>query len=333
MNSETGDKQQTLTRCFPHSLQSRTRLSNGFGGVLRLGCDDNVPLVCSGENGNCQRLGDHAADPSLEGIFKDYRVGAASVVIRNGTTLWVTGGFERPGGSMPTTTTEWIDFSEYSNDGGDSIKRGYGVDLPGGQDIRFHCLVVVASDLAVLFGGSDDHNSNSATWTIQITDNILEPDGDSWTNLNVPMLVARFHHSCGVIKSGLDRSIIVAAGGFVEELFDNEIIIETIDHVEILEVVSEANIVLADHWEEGPRLPIKLAGAGSAATGDHTKLFLGGGKQTIGFSDYSESVFYLTCVNDGWDCEWTKDNMELLYKRSYQVALVVPPPHNNQVKC
>ncbi len=303
-----------LVRCKPVLPQapSTNALLAGTGGVLKDDQKKSVPVLCGGggatvellELDKCYHLKETGF--SFIGTMKEARAGAASVAILDGSTLWVTGGLASGWG---LDTTEWIDVSTViSPNNGKNISKS-GVQLP--MALGFHCLQMINSKTAILYGGlTDIHGKSFAnTWTIEMNNSL---DFEGWTP-RASMRQARCQHSCGVVRGSLGRKFVVAAGGGHIYSANTNLV----EHLEVQELEDE-HLTFSDNWSTGPPLPVNLMGGASVTTADQRVLFVVGG---IIFYP-SRFVYALRCTLACW---WTKEGTELQIHRSHAVAMIIPP--------
>ncbi len=323
-NSEAFTTLETLglRSCYDSEmdLAPPKRTSFATGGVLNLSnLGSPMPVICGGidehlhETRECYRL-DKTGQETAVASLKSTRIGAASVSIRNGTVLWVTGGTSHHT-DIVQDTTEWLAVNPIDNM---SLTTSEGVKLP--MDLKFHCLVMLSDNLAILYGGSNYYNIlQGQSWTIDVNSNV------SWQEA-ASMSTPRAGHICGVIGNQ-EQLIVVATGG---ERLNYEIT----DDVELLclDIVDQEYLdVNGKEWESGPRLPIGLAYAASATTSDRAILFVAGGLVDLVDSLVSASIFLFHCHNGLTSmCEWRRQCIELGNGgRYYSLAFTLPPPMTN----
>ncbi len=298
-----------LSECS-HSLDMPHELDSAFGGHLRLttttGDNVAIPVVCAGDRGDgpelkCYRLGHE--EPV--GTLLTERSGAASVVINNGQTLWVTGGSDRL--IQQLTSTELLTVANDSTTDNFLLISTEGKPLPG--PVHHHCLQMLDSDTAVLFGGSRNPDTLDETWSLE------DHHGGEWQQ-RAPLPVPKSMLMCGVIKDASGQKIIVAAGGLIDD-FDN-----FWDPTKTTKT-TEFLLGLDQTWEAGPDLPTELAIAQSSTTEDQTMMLVAGGVLSSMTYEESLSVYSLKCVN--MNCEWTTFDLELTQTRLWFVSMIIPP--------
>ncbi len=162
--------QDALLECAHSLLPLEASLVDATGGVLRVPgeTDEPVPVVCGGEfiassdnraNDKCMII--NSEEPlhksvrsrktlTANGILNHFRIGAASTVIDNGYTLWVTGGKLEDA----QRTTELVG-SIGSNPDIIYDTNGAGPLLPGAE-LTEHCLTKVGPKTAMLIGGTNE---------------------------------------------------------------------------------------------------------------------------------------------------------------------------------
>ncbi len=273
-----------------------------------------LPIICGGSsNDKCYLLNteDSSSLPKVVGIMREQRMGAASVAVKNRSTLWLTGG-HRQLENEATDKTEWINVS-MALSSPESLAKGLNLPMP----LAYHCLQMVSPDLAILFGGSDwnegsESSGLSSTWTLDIT------SGQSIWAPREPMEMGRYKHSCGVIRdvnSSSRTRFVVAAGGSTNNVD------KITDSVEFLKVYENEADNINVTWEKGPRLPTPLIEAASATTMDQAMVILAGGRG-VG-EDLSNYIFSLRCALGV--CWWTEEETKLSFTRSSGVAVLMPP--------
>ncbi len=291
---------QSLTKCqaVQDQAQSMYAVDKATGGLL-LRNASHIPIVCGGTsynvaNQNCYKL-ERQSLPTAVGVLSRMRLGAASAVILNGTTLWVTGGASFS--DLPSATTEWINVSmtSGSNDGPPGppgpplLMQGLALPKPR----AYHCLEIIEDDSAVLYGGGD-----AETWTISGLGQVVIEDADNvnaWT-VQAQMAVGRSGHGCGVIRHEIiefhARRLVIAAGG-IDSSSDS-----ITNRVEFLVVTYDNNNQsICEEWREGPSMPIGLTGTGSSTTEDQTMLYIAGGKTATDPDLLSRSIFKIALSN------------------------------------
>ncbi len=332
-------KHHTLSRCFPH-LQSTVGISTASGGLLRSSRKlehDNpatedisnngpfsafAPVICGGldelglmPNMNCYQIKDSSSKPKVVGWFSHARESAASIVIQDGTTLWVTGGLD-VSSYTNTETTEWIHIGGDT----DATTVGYGINLP--QALSHHCLERIHSGLAIVVGGlsASTNMQIENSWSLKFTDDTVltnsKGGGEVQWEPGARLKIPRHSQSCGVLKFSDSSKVVVAAGG---ELYDNgEQVTNT---VEFLRVNGKSS-VLGSFWEEGPKMPFLATTAGSATTEDQTSLLVAGGTSSQDPWVIYTGIGKLSCY--AGSCKWTLLDLELVNYRDAMIAMIIP---------
>ncbi len=291
----------TLSLCNPNDYWNAPRgLEMASGSLLELQDGSFVPVFCGGYTSDddpdpteCYTLGSMIQGEPTS------RVGAASLVLGQGETLWITGGNSIVS-SLPLDTTTLYEFG----------RGGQLADISLPERKSFHCLEKISDDLAILYGGEGyKQQVSDKSWSIGPEfgiDNV----GD-WIPL-ASLSKARSRHMCGV----LNGSIVIAAGGINS-------INQTIDTVELFYIMDHDPAQLTNQsWIPGPEMPLALAGAVSATVKEQTKLVIVGGVAVLDSSEISKTVLVLSCFN--MDCHWTINNFELPYSRAYSLGFVLP---------
>ncbi len=294
------------------SLAVPSVVQHAAGGIL-LDQDQSSAsiIVCGGldvesnEKEECYRLNGSGNDRNLGSMRYD-RSGAASVVMDNGKTLWMTGGYD--GRNSTLWSTEIVTL-------GSGFVSSYGPDLPI-AGLRYHCLERVGPNVAILLGGERVDNSgfqvpSSRCWTVDIYSLY-------WTEL--PSLdFGRSNQACGVVKdmSVAGKKIVIVAGGkTLAESISNTVEQLVIDQQEEGILNSGSSNV----WEIGPAMPVPIVDAGSATTADQGRLFVVGGETEV--DRLLSSVFEIQC--SFLQCLWKKSPLELKQPNSKGLALVLP---------
>ncbi len=286
----------------------------GTGGMIRSNKDDSyTPLICGGDvegvakQNYCYSL---LGNPVPVGELMHERFGAASIVVNNGTALWVTGGYDH----KTTWDQSGTELIQLDNSGsGSTFLTSPSWPLP--QAMSFHCIQKLdGGNKAIIYGGESFGKYVpllSDAWIINLK---ADNDESTWTKV-ASMSAARKEHICGVLKVGM-AEIVVAAGGTWK--FDYTELI--LDIVEMLRIEDGSP---AGDWNTGPKLPVPLFGAGGATTEDQTRLFVAGGTISFMPEENSRDVYSLHCEGI-LDCEWTKSELELWDSRASSVLLILP---------
>ncbi len=293
-------------RCA-HSLFPPKVVKDATGGVLIQPTSGDIAIiVCGGSTtkkaneiasyGFCQSVGDYYKNFSAQ--LRLPRRDAASLVVDNGASLFLTGGNHVQDASG---TTEYVGLVSDKS----GLVNGIEKSLPDPR--HQHCLTKVGKEVAILAGGQTIMDTESGrTWTLNV--NTM-----SWRE-QLPLQIGRSKHVCGSIKDQtLAKLIVIAAGGQV--LGGN-----LTTSVEMLVGDSEEqfhNSFLG--WEPGPEMPLNLTEASSVTTADKTKMLVIGGKTNI---DLSSSIFQIQCQD--LQCQWTKLDYNLFAPTSNGLAFMLP---------
>ncbi len=310
-------------------LDPNERFTTPSGSLLHSGGGDKsnlTPVICGSHyyfcGSKCTRLG-KSGQPDLI-LTGDDRLSAASIAIRQGMALWLTGGVSCQNNYLDTTVV--IDL--------DSKEEQEFLRLP--TKLAGHCLEPLGNGgkSAILHGG-DRYEDVDFEWIVEarswlIEDLDREVDSghhSSWLPLD-SMLMERTQHTCGVLKvnGGIDGSsiveIVVAAGGF-NGLWDATDSVEFL----ILEETDDGagqSSASAARWSEGPTLPVLLTNAGSATADNQARMFVAGGFTDSPVQELSREVFSLHCDNV-LSCYWSKNDVELPAALYRPVVMVLPP--------
>ena len=254
------------------------------------------------------------------GLLRHARAGAASLVLDNGRSLWVTGGRQNS-----DETTIWS--SEILSLGLDpSLISSYGPDLPI-AGLKHHCLEMVGPKVAILIGGLLHHQADipsRRTWSISPnrSDDTNEYLMNMVWNELAPLGAGRTNHVCGALKDLSvpgTRIVLVAGGrtlaGWLGRTVEQLIITNIGAGPE--ETVSMGG---THNWEVGPDSPTPIVDATSATTADQGKLLILGGQTAFGQD--SSSLLEIQCSM--LQCLWKKTSEELAQPSSNGLALIFP---------
>ena len=193
-------------------LDKRATRHNAVGGILQ-----NQPIMCGGNflYGFTKEIivvGKPEIQPFLS---NNQRVRASSIVLNN-ATLWITGGTNPLGGTINSTTTEFI-----------TLGRQYHPDefpkIP--FNLSAHSMIQLDSQTAYIIGGKHDglgpfnlgfvplnsqFNSSNKTWFVNLDHNYEFSEGPSLNK-------ARILTSCAKMKFN-GKEILVVAGGYCKSL-------------------------------------------------------------------------------------------------------------------
>ena len=328
-------KDLTLTICNQVDYwHSKHAIYFASGGLIKTGDGTVTPIVCGGAQApldpvpsafnskKCNVLG----GCRYIDVLQKRSSGSATTVLNKGEILWVTGGIwdelSIHNGETSATMTPCRETNLITSTGSD-FNIGNGIPLP--QARAFHCLVTLEDNVVVLCGGGDSYHSVSdQCWTL---DYILEEeDSNDWT-LMAPLLQARSYHQCKVlVMNGGAGKMIVAAGGIDANN-------QTTDTVEVLYLPTGGQddlLLTSQNWTTGPRMPMALAGAVSATTGNQSVLLVVGGVPVWGENGIvSKTILMLSCdSNAGHDlvdnCQWTINDLKLPIGRAFSTGLLLP---------
>ncbi len=301
-----------LWKCT-HTMTSYNKLlKDGTGGVLSSQSLENFTIViCGGQtlddsnsdlasnNEGCITVSEQYSKAS--GSLFIPRIDAASLVIDNGNSLWVTGGYD---GVSSLSASELIQ----PHDDPDPTLISFSEKQRLLYSRRGHCLVKIGPNVAILTGGVSNYfKREDKTLTV----NISTMD---WKE-KVPLNIGRSNHACGVlIDLESQMKIAVTAGGTENGIMTNS--------VEILKAESEEQFHNSVRmWEFGPNLPDAMSDAASASTADQGTMFVIGGT-TSNNDDGSTYVHMLQCAD--LQCQWTKLDRELIAPSSHGLAFLLP---------
>ena len=197
----------TLSTTLISSLKCQIVHMDVWGAVggLLLG---HTPILCGGLNATdkddpipsdkCV----HLVMPSTMTLpnLQTARVFAASAVLANETTLWVTGGYTSDQENKPLDSTELIDIERGTNDEGPKLP----------MPLLFHCLVQLNNDQVLLVGGMNDQKeAEDDTY-------LFDYPSRTWKG-GPPLKHARYGHGCGSFfketsYGQLEMMVLVASG-------------------------------------------------------------------------------------------------------------------------
>ncbi len=312
----------TLAKCITPNLQAPLPLQDATGGMMLTlsskGDLVHMPVVCGGwlartdYKKHCYRLG----QSSPIGTLTRERVGAVSVVINNGNRLWVTGG--RTIYDIDQDTTDILDISpDKESSDPHLVLTDSSIRLP--RKISYHCLEMLDSTTAFLFGGSEKYYKASVlnrSWTLDLGNY----ESVEWEQ-RASMLEPRWKHSCGVLRVDEEgqRKLVVAAGGEVDYVG------QITDTVDVLHIKGKS---LSKSWQFGPSMKVALSSAVSVTTSDQLKLIVAGGITVR--EELSAMVFQFQC-RDIDLCHWKQMDVSLYYPRDSMVGMVFPGLKKDQM--
>ncbi len=295
--------QDDLSKCI-HSLKTTKNLANPTGGVVAFQ-GDSVPIVCGGqefgsvtENDNCFSLSSQPSD-QIVATSNAARVGAASLVINNGKSIWLTGGFQE-GFFLYSTETVM------QNSTSGSVE---GLVLP--VTVAHHCLERIDKHSAILIGGQEFGNSHG--------DNvhIVHFETMDWSKLD-SLNLGRRKQVCGVLEdlSSPGMQTVVVAGGDTSAGF-------VTNSVELLNLNKDLNSF--GTWNLGPDLPESIGdGAASFTTPDQQKFLVISGRSFTVFSNVN-NVYELQCPDS--QCQWKKLALEMKSLAANGLTVMVTAPN------
>ncbi len=177
------DLSNPLVNCEAPFSFPESYATNGVGGVV-----SNVPIICGGYNSESLALKSCYIlymDGVVESDMSVARKSAAAIVVDDGKTLWVTGGWD---GDSFFKTTEFVSLDGITD----------GPDLP--MAMSSHCLVPIDSSTSFLF-----HQGKS--WYYSHKDSI-------WTQGKHFIVNDRMFADCGIILDFYDgQELFVVTGG------------------------------------------------------------------------------------------------------------------------
>ncbi len=305
------DSQESLIECA-HKLSAPAIVKDGTGGVL-VSNGDFIIVICGGhvvgtedhENSNCFSLHDQTkSDLSIA------RIGAASLAIENGRSLWLTGGYSATSNNNDLLATEVVAHKQDASSEPGSL-------LPI-HSLSQHCLEKINTNTALLIGGENYHiGVDGMSWFYK-----LNSTARSW--LGPQLNIARSRHACGVLRDKTMPNssavrLVVAAGGQVD---DNTVT----DSVEVLFLEDEGDIHNSEpSWMlSSEPMPVKTASAATATTSDQLHMFvIGGTSSLVDFEMGSTSIFVLSC--SGETCRtWSKLQLDLRNPIAKGLAFMIP---------
>ncbi len=277
------------------------------GGLLRR----TAPVICGGSS-----LGNHdshnkntcyvVGSTEPVAILAQERFEASSVVINNGTTLWITGGSN--GADVKLRSTELVTLNDDSTY---TVSLGPELEHVHWNGIDRHCMAHVETEstgcdgaFAVLSGGSNHWNKvwsygySTGTWT-------QWPNTPRW----------RQKHACGMVLDTADTSIaflVLTTGTDNVQEWNNEGL------TDLMELGSSSTTI--NQWTVGPEFPVQIKRASSLVSPEKDYFLVTGGHYR--FSGESDLVFKFQCSNR--ICEWTQLDFRLDAKRRSPVAMLVP---------
>ncbi len=264
-----------------------------------------VPIICGGNDprhtltkwNTCHFLSfqngtDQWNWTQVDPVLTQARDQAASIVIDNGKTLWITGGTKAYYQGL--RSTELISILDQDDESESSFAIQAGPDLP--LDIYGHCLVKLNSSTAMLIGGQwAARRFKKSTYLLSIPQSgsnkeSARPIKGPWLN------VARSEHTCGVLRDHLDRQVVIAGGRGSTEML----------------VVGSGQ-----DWTPGPPCPTETASS-TTTTVDGKKLLVFGGWSLEGKLIHQ---FHFDQEREAWT--WTRLDQRLEMSRTKSMVLRV----------
>ncbi len=237
------------------------------------------------------------------------RSGAASVVLNNSRSLWMTGGYNL---EVKSWTTEIIHLNQEGN-----LTACPGPHMPV-SGLKYHCIEQIGPGMAALLVGGQVYNlkgRSKRAWSIN-------PEvEDTWTE-QAPMDIGRSNHACAILDEltgpGVTR-IAIAAGGFT---FDG-VITDAVEllRIEIREGIKGGSVSLSidSSWQPGPIMPSTISDAATATTPDKRAAFVAGGISND--NEIMASVLEIQCSN--LECLWKKCSQELRTPSDKGLAMIM----------
>ncbi len=154
-----------VVECAHLLVPTERDLIDATGGVmLTKATEELAAVVCGGEDSykakhkKCFILNSNQDENQLATTVKSLntdRIGAASLVIDYGKTLWVTGGFNGHGIPSGIASTEFVTLSGNISSGGIEGAELFNEHGPSflKSNLFHHCLVKIGSEMAILIGG------------------------------------------------------------------------------------------------------------------------------------------------------------------------------------
>ncbi len=167
--------------------RSRGRIEGAVGGLIQ----EDLPFICGGANTrNCYAIGQDGVSTTL--IKKRYL--AASAVIDNGQTLFVTGGITYS--KSVTKSTELARPGKVSDPGPDLPIRVYS-----------HCLLSVDENKLMLIGGYTGSYSQNVYF--------YHFGNQTWT-AGPGLSIGRREHACGLFRNpkSQEQLTVAVVGGY-----------------------------------------------------------------------------------------------------------------------
>ena len=281
---------------YPETMKEAT------GGLVLDQFGNDAILVCGGDgsNGisdNCYSLGE-SAEARLVTQMTTPRTGAASLVINNGSTLWVTGGWS---GLERLDSTEFITL--------ESIEKIHDErSLP--MKLSHHCLVRINVSHVMIIGGHGiQPEAEQGSWYLSGMD--VMDSNSPW--IPGPSLIGSNglgNHVCGVIVDAvLEKTFVLVAGGSKNSYTGTF-------RVQYLGLDSDA-------WTLQESALNRVTSAASSIVSPDLSSFIIIG----GFFEPTKEPFYQTlsrCQMIGGSCHCQIMEQELQTPRAFAVAILIP---------
>ena len=303
--------QDTFTECSHTFIAPEISLRHATGGVLIQPVEGDLDVVvCGGEhaatndeNTACTSLTDATSTARNLDIA---RTAAASLLVDNGQTLWLTGGNFGVDKHKHTELVRW--------ESDPSMPMTEAVDAPQlPRNLKYHCIVRLGPQVAIMIGGQESVDKyNPYSWSVNL-------DRLHWRSKILRTL--RSMHTCGAIRDVElpEVKFVFAVGGQTPDGY----MTQTVD---VLFVRTGDGIHYFDSsWTFGPKLPYALSHAVAVTMPDQSRFFLiGGTKQNDDNINYNHDVFQTQCLNK--QCIWSAINEDLGRNPSvFGLAFMLPP--------
>ncbi len=288
------------------------------GGLLK----DEIALICGGivKDGGKTPVGDcfsYSTNNQVTQLLAP-RVGAASVVIEAGRTLWIAGGKIK--NSALTKSTEFIFINSPSL---------AGPDMP--DMLMGHCLTHIDSSRTFLIGGS----GRTSVWNFSFIN-------QKWTAAP-DLIIGRSGHVCGHIRdSTIGNLLVIAAGGTPKDCPASGRVHGSCPYTDTAEILDLDSAKSNDKWITISSLPATPASAIGLSVFDGKEFWVVGGFTAVLINwkhKLSDEMYRLTCANT--DCKWNLAPIKLSFPRGAFSAFLVPdsmsscpaePENNGQKK-
>ncbi len=314
----------------PHNLVARDKpIQEATGGVL-IHQDNWIPIICGGRIAGTQEANDkcfslaHAynhdfdIDNVMPSQLRVARIGAASLPIANGEKLMVTGGYK-----SDSPFIRLIDIVHVKQLNTSSTYNPFEVssDLYLPTNLRYHCLVRIGPEVAMLIGGQDEKELSYGY------SQIINFESLEWSHH--ALSTARSKHACGVLKvpgenGYADRKIVIAAGGIIYQFY--QLVTATVDMVVVVNNNTDKIDLSWNFAEEEMPEPVTMASA--ATTVDQSRLFIVGG--LLEYEQHNLGGFEVSCSSGSFKslpkCQWKIIGQIILNEPSMRgLALILPP--------